>query len=344
MCAALIFALARAIRRAIVVSCIRKARAISGTVRPPSRRRVSATRASIASAGWQQVKTSLSRSSSTGPVGSGGVSSYTIRAAWCLASRCDSRRSQSIALRVAVVASQPPGLGGTPSRGHRSVAATNASAVASSATSRSPKRRARPATTRAHSWWWARVIACSTVGPVTALATAGQTPRFGTWAPHSLFPGAVTPGLPGTSEPVYLLRPVEHGREPAGPVPRRLIVGHVHDGEAAEVLLGLDVRAVGEDGLAVNRLDTAHRGGPVETTVGEDQDTFSQHLLDHRTDGLALLTQLVRRMVGHPLIVEGDQVLRHGLLLLVPGRGPFPTPRVRPPVGRRTLVPRTAAP
>src|SRR5205823_12611551 len=255
-------ALARAIRRAIVVSCTRKARAISATVRPPSRRRVSATRASVASAGWQQVKTNLSRSSSTGPVGSGGLSSYTMRAAWCLASRCDSRRSQSIALRVAVVASQPPGLGGTPSRGHRSAAATNASAVASSATSRSPKRRARPATIRAHSWWWARVIACSTVEPVTALAN-GRTPRCGTWAPHSRFPGAVAPGLPETSEPVYLLRPVEHGCQPAGPVPRRRVVGHVHDGEAAEVLLGLDVGAVGEDGFAVNRLDTAHRGGSI---------------------------------------------------------------------------------
>src|SRR6266498_3230246 len=227
MCAALIFALARVIRRAIVVSCTRKARAISGTVRPPSRRRVSATRASIASAGWQQVKTSLSRSSSTGPVGSGGVSSYTIRAAWCLASRCDSRRSQS--------------------------------------------------------------IACSTVGPVTALAALGRIPRFGTWAPSSFLPGAVTPGLPGTSEPVHLLRPVEHGREPAGPVSRRRVVGHVHDGEAAEVLLGLDVRAVGEDGLAVDRLDTAHRGGPVEPAVGEDQNIFGQHLLDHGPGGRALL-------------------------------------------------------
>jgi hypothetical protein len=51
--------------------------------------------------------------------------------------------------------------------------------------------------------------------------------------------GAVTPGLPGTSEPVHLLRPVERGREPTGPVSRCLVVGHVHDSEAAEVLLGL---------------------------------------------------------------------------------------------------------
>ena len=59
----------------MVVSDTRNAEAISGTVSPPSRRRVSATRASGARAGWQQVKISRSRSSSTGPVGAWGVSS-----------------------------------------------------------------------------------------------------------------------------------------------------------------------------------------------------------------------------------------------------------------------------
>src|SRR5918993_529015 len=51
MRAALILALARVIRRPMVASCTRKARAISGTVRPPTMRSVSATRVSIASAG-----------------------------------------------------------------------------------------------------------------------------------------------------------------------------------------------------------------------------------------------------------------------------------------------------
>jgi hypothetical protein len=44
----------------------------SGTVRPATMRSVSATRAGIASAGWQQVKISRRRSSSMGPAGSGG--------------------------------------------------------------------------------------------------------------------------------------------------------------------------------------------------------------------------------------------------------------------------------
>src|SRR5215831_1912688 len=77
-----------------------------------------------------------------------------------------------MALRLAVVVSQAPGLGGTPSAGHRWTAAANASAAASSARSRSPKRLVREATTRAHSSWCALVIASRTsttltgVGPV----------------------------------------------------------------------------------------------------------------------------------------------------------------------------------
>ncbi len=58
-----------------------------------------------------------------------------------------------MALRLAVVVSQPPGFGGTPSAGHRSTAVANASAAASSAMSRSPNRLVRAATTRAHSSW-----------------------------------------------------------------------------------------------------------------------------------------------------------------------------------------------
>ena len=47
--------LARTMRWAIVGSGTRKARAISSVVRPPSRRSVSATRASVESTGWQAV-------------------------------------------------------------------------------------------------------------------------------------------------------------------------------------------------------------------------------------------------------------------------------------------------
>ena len=71
MRAALILRLARARRVAIVGSVTRKERATSLVVRPPSRRSVSATCASVESAGWQQVKMRRRRSSCTGLVSSG---------------------------------------------------------------------------------------------------------------------------------------------------------------------------------------------------------------------------------------------------------------------------------
>ena len=151
MRATLIFAFARVIRCPIALSCTRNARAISGTVSPPTMRSVSATRASGARAGWQQVKISRSRSSWTAPRGPAGSSSYIICACLCLSSRLFSRLIRSSALRRAVVVSQPPGLGGTPSVGHRSTAVAKASAAASSAMPRSPNVLAKVATTLAHS-------------------------------------------------------------------------------------------------------------------------------------------------------------------------------------------------
>ena len=70
----------------------------------------------------------------------------------------------------------------------------------------------------------------------------------------------VAAGHPGPAEPVHLLRPVEGHGQPSGPVARRLVVGHVHGAEAAEVLLRLDEGSVGEDGLAVLGHDAADRG------------------------------------------------------------------------------------
>ncbi len=149
MFAAAILRLARVIRCAIVRSGTRNAVATSGTVRPPSRRRVSATWASRDSAGWQQVKIRRSRSSVTevtaalascGPL-------CSIWASSCLACRVDSRRRRSTARLRAVTVSHPPGFGGTPSVGHRRTASTNASWAISSARSRSRNRAVREATT-----------------------------------------------------------------------------------------------------------------------------------------------------------------------------------------------------
>ena len=75
-----------------------------------------------------------------------------------------------MALRLAVRVSQAPGLGGTPSIGHRATAVAKDSAAASSAMSRSPNRLVRDATTRAHSSWWAWVIASWTSTTLTGTA------------------------------------------------------------------------------------------------------------------------------------------------------------------------------
>ena len=107
-----------------------------------------------ASAGWQQVKTSRSRSSCTAPSSRGSSGSLPpprplTRAAWaCRSSRVPSRRIRSIARRRAVVMIHPAGLGGTPSAGQRRSASTNASWTASSAASMSPNARTSTATAR----------------------------------------------------------------------------------------------------------------------------------------------------------------------------------------------------
>src|SRR3954462_10766037 len=110
-----------------------------------------------------------------------------------------------MSLRYAVVVSQAPGLAGTPSAGHRSTAVANASAAASSAMSRSPKRLIKAATTRAHSSWWA---------PVTASRTSLRV----TERPH-------------LDLPIARLRPV------GGELERHVEVGGLDDPEADEVLL-----------------------------------------------------------------------------------------------------------
>ena len=115
--------MARVTRAAMVGSATRNACAISTVVSPHTSRKVSATWASLASAGWQQVKMSrslssgITSSSSARPApggadaatgGSGSMSSGSF------ARSTRSRRFASIARRRAAVVSQAPGLRGTP--------------------------------------------------------------------------------------------------------------------------------------------------------------------------------------------------------------------------------------
>ena len=139
---ATIFCLARTIRCARVCSLTRKARAICGVVRPMTARSVSGSRASGASAGWQQANSRASRSSVPGR-SSGGVA----RAASAVLAP-PAGRSRSSALRCAAVVSQAAGRCGVPSRRHAASASRTAPCTASSATSKSPKRRYSAATRR----------------------------------------------------------------------------------------------------------------------------------------------------------------------------------------------------
>ena len=107
----MIFCLDLVNRLAMAASSTRNALAISPTVRPPSSRRVSATWALVASAGWQQVNIKRSRSSTTEETGSAESPASLIMAACaCWLSRFDSRRIRSIARLAAVVVSQAAGI------------------------------------------------------------------------------------------------------------------------------------------------------------------------------------------------------------------------------------------
>src|SRR6266496_194847 len=120
----------RTSRCVIAGSATRNALASSAVVSPSSVRRVSATRPSNGSAGWQQVKISRSRSSGTpesspdSAPGCGSGSSPTAIAATSrsLVASVAVRRSRFTARLRAVVVSQAPGRRGTPSRGHVSSA------------------------------------------------------------------------------------------------------------------------------------------------------------------------------------------------------------------------------
>ena len=146
------FFFARTSRCAIVGSATRKACAISVVVRPATSRSVSATRDSAASAGWQQVKTSASRSSGIELTSSSSAGSASSRASSsALRAKVCSRRSRSIARLRAAVMIQAPGFAGAPSRGQRSSAVVKASCTASSASWMSPRTRVSAATARPHS-------------------------------------------------------------------------------------------------------------------------------------------------------------------------------------------------
>src|SRR6185369_5329055 len=98
-------------------------------------------------------------------------------------------------------------------------------------------------------------------------------------------------------EPSNLLWPPTRHRDLRRPQARSLLVGHVDDGEAAELLLGFGVRTIGDQGSVARRIDTEHRGLVVEP-AGEDQDSSGLHLCPQRTDTFGRLAQIIVSEVG----------------------------------------------
>src|SRR5579872_1980236 len=148
MPAARILAFARTSRCAIVSSLTRNARATAAVGSEQTVRRVSATCASSASAGWQQVKISRSRSSSPNAAA---ASSVSTGAAWrsistsdascsCFERKAILRRIWSSARRRPTAISQARGLSGG-----ASAQASAAAAKASSTQAAAPATLIRPA-------------------------------------------------------------------------------------------------------------------------------------------------------------------------------------------------------
>src|SRR3989442_3905750 len=281
MRAALILRLARARRCAIVGSATRKDLATSLVGRPPSSRRVSATCASVESAGWEQVKMRRSRSSCTGPSSSGvpGSSLPGESTATSLSSSRprDSRRRRSMAWLRAVVVIQPPGLGGRPSPGHLRRATTNASCTASSATSMSPNARMRAATDRPYSSRKIRLTTASSTGNAALMLRGLSGPNI-----HK--------------RPDFD-RPLDHFGDLRCQSQRGVEVLGLDDVEAAEVFLRLGERTVGGEQLTVGN---PHDGGGIGSVkpAGENPATRSLHL---RLEDSDLPERLLHRIVGHRL-------------------------------------------
>src|SRR5215470_19057767 len=238
----------------MVGSGTRKAWAISAVVSPPRSRSVSATWARVASAGWQQVKISRSRSSCTVAASSGGSPRACSSAAWaCRSWRDASRRRRSTARLRAVVMIQPAGLGGSPAAGHRCTATVNASWTASSAMSMSPKWRARTATARPYSSRNTREI--------SGARTAGTRVSV---------PGPV-------GERPHLDRQRGRPGQLAAPIEGRVEVGRRDDREPAEVLLTLREWAIRDEHVTAGGPQYGGGAGGVQAT-GEHPRTGGLHL------------------------------------------------------------------
>src|SRR3984885_1656411 len=309
-CASVRVRLARTMLCAMVLSGTRKARAISPVDRPPNRRSVSATWASVESTGWQEMNIRRRRSSPTSSsialaMSGTAISLYANSRPNSSSFRSCSalRRKRSIARCLAVAMSQAPGLTGTPDFGHCSNAATRASWARSSATPTSRTMRVSPAISLADSILQTASIArCVSPAMVTAnhhtiFNPAVQAePVWGHASRHALLP-RLRP---------QILKPCRGLSHVSGEIRKLLHLAHLDDtviitGTACCPLNGFVSR------LHLNHPVTAKRLlGFGEGSV--DNLRFAAGEADPRPHGRRL--QPVERE-QHPRLLQGLVVLHH---------------------------------
>src|SRR5450755_2191166 len=254
MWASRIFCLARTNRRAIAGSGTRKPRAMSSVLSPHRVRRVRATWASRASAGWQQVKINRSRSSPNGSslifrrmLSSASANCCSASAILCSSSRLESkralRRSASTPLCCAVEISHARGFAGIPRSGHCSRATANASCMASSARSKLPSSPISVA----------RILPDSSRNTfsISIRLPANRVAGWTSSAPVIVFRRLVVNLHVVDNDRPHLERTEARRRNPRrqrNGIVQVLGLDHV---EAAELFLGLRERSVGDHSLLV---------------------------------------------------------------------------------------------
>src|SRR5215470_2768663 len=309
-----ILAFARTRRWAMVEVGTRKARAISSVESPPRVRRVRATCASGARAGWQHVKISRSLSSGTG-ASSSAVCSMCRAISSCICASRVRRRIRSMALWRAVETSQAAGFAGLPVAGHCSTATAYASCSASSATSKSPSRRMRVARMRP---WSAR-----NVSSMRMIALGAQATPPSKHAHLDLLrrPGPHRPHLDGVTGPQQWM-PADDGQS-------LVEVLHVHDAVAAELLLRLREGAVRSHHAALHQPHGGRGAARLERIAGL-VDAARPQLIAVPDRLLVRLDALLRAEGAPAFLVPAEQ--QH----VTHGRDPF-AGRPEPMINARGL-------
>ena len=156
--------------------------------------------------------------------------------------------------------------------------------------------------------------ACSSVG-VSFDQTSSRTSRSAFHlAEHRVLFGVV-------HELADILRTPAGDRELRGPLQRRLPGGYVDDRHAADELLALRVRAVGDHPVGGHH-GVFHVAVVVSQPAGEDEHAGIHGLLAYRVGGLAHGGPVLVGDVVHRALLERDQVLRHLIAPCLGGRPP----------------------